>query len=103
VLELSCIVVAGLAGLRLAAAIIDPGTQTRTDALRTEARAAVEIIIGTIPWLVLAGLVEGFLTPPGTRPTVLLFVGFALGAIFWGLVLWRGAPEPRPPTGEPAL
>jgi uncharacterized membrane protein SpoIIM required for sporulation len=103
VLELSCIIVAGLAGLRLAAAIIDPGTQTRMDALRTEARAAVEIIIGTMPWLVVAGLVEGFLTPAGTGLTVVLFVGFALGAIFWGLVLWRGAPEQPPVTGEPAL
>jgi uncharacterized membrane protein SpoIIM required for sporulation len=103
VLELSCIVVAGLAGLRLAAAIIDPGTQTRTDALRTEARAAVEIIIGTMPWLVVAGLVEGFLTPAGKGLTVVLLVGFALGAIFWGLVLWRGAPEEEPlVTVEPA-
>src|SRR5262249_54978436 len=75
VLELSCISVAGLAGFRLAAAIIDPGTQTRSDALRHEARAAVEIIIGTAPWLVLAGLVEGFLTPAGAGLTVVLFVG----------------------------
>jgi uncharacterized membrane protein SpoIIM required for sporulation len=103
VLELSCIVVAGLAGLRLAAAIIDPGTQTRMNALRTEARAAVEIIIGTMPWLVVAGLVEGFLTPAGKGLTVVLLVGFALGAIFWGLVLWRGAPEAVPATAEPAL
>jgi len=103
VLELSCIVVAGLAGLRLAAAIVDPGTQTRSDALRTEARAAVEIIIGTMPWLVLAGLVEGFLTPAGKGLTVVLSVGFALGAVFWGLVLWRGAPAPPPATAEPAL
>jgi uncharacterized membrane protein SpoIIM required for sporulation len=102
VLELSCIVVAGLAGLRLAAAIIDPGTKTRIDALRTEARAAVEIIVGTMPWLVVAGLVEGFLTPAGAGLTVVLVVGFALGAIFWGLVLWRGAPELPPVTAEPA-
>jgi uncharacterized membrane protein SpoIIM required for sporulation len=103
VLELSCIVVAGLAGLRLAAAIIDPGTKSRMDALRTEARAAVEIIIGTMPWLVVAGLVEGFLTPAGTGLTVVLTVGFALGAIFWGLVLWRGGPAATPATDEPAL
>jgi uncharacterized membrane protein SpoIIM required for sporulation len=73
------------------------------DALRVEARAAVEIIIGTMPWLVVAGLVEGFLTPAGTGLTTVLFVGFALGAIFWGLVLWRGAPEPRAATAEPVL
>jgi uncharacterized membrane protein SpoIIM required for sporulation len=93
VLELSCIVVAGAAGLRLASAIVDPGTRPRMDALRTEARAAVEIVLGTAVWLVVAGLVEGFLTPAGKGLAVVLVVGLGLGVLFWGLILWRGAPE----------
>ena len=92
VLELSCIVVAGAAGLRLGWAIIDPGNRTRGEALREEARAAIEIILGTAPWLVLAGLVEGFVTPSGTGLPTVLAVGLSLGFIYWGLVLWRGAP-----------
>jgi uncharacterized membrane protein SpoIIM required for sporulation len=92
VLELSCIVVAGYAGLRLASAIIDPGTRPRAQALREEARAAVEIVIGTAAWLVVAGLVEGFLTPAGKGLTVVLIVGFGLGILYWGLVIWRGRP-----------
>lgn len=92
VLELSCIVVAGMAGFRLASAIIDPGTRPRGEALRTEARAAIEIILGTACWLVVAGLVEGFLTPAGKGLTVVLIVGLSLGALYWGLVLWRGRP-----------
>jgi uncharacterized membrane protein SpoIIM required for sporulation len=94
VLELSCIAVAGYAGLRLASAIVDPGFRDRGTALRDEARAAVEIILGTSTWLVVAGLVEGFLTPAGKGLNVVLIVGFGLGAIFWGLVWWRGKPEP---------
>jgi uncharacterized membrane protein SpoIIM required for sporulation len=101
VLELSCIAVAGAAGLRLASAIVDPGTRTRTDALRTEARAAVEIVLGTAVWLVVAGLVEGFLTPAGKGLTVVLIVGFGLGALYWGLVLWRGAPAHETITAAP--
>jgi uncharacterized membrane protein SpoIIM required for sporulation len=92
VLELSCIAVAGLAGLRLASAIIDPGNRERGRALREEARAAVEIVLGTAAWLVVAGLVEGFITPAGTGLTTVLIVGFGLGALYWGLVIWRGAP-----------
>jgi uncharacterized membrane protein SpoIIM required for sporulation len=92
VLELSCIAVAGMAGLRLASAIVDPGTRSRMDALRTEARAAVEIVLGTAVWLVVAGLVEGFLTPAGKGLTVVLVVGLGLGSTYWGLVFWRGAP-----------
>jgi len=97
VLELSCIIVAGSAGLRVGWSIIDPGNRTRGEALREEARAAIELILGTAPWLVVAGLVEGFLTPSGTGLPTVLAVGFSLGAVYWGLVLWRGAPaEPEP-------
>jgi uncharacterized membrane protein SpoIIM required for sporulation len=93
VLELSCIIVSGAAGLRLGWAIIDPGNRTRGEALRQEARAAIELVLGTAPWLVLAGLVEGFLTPAGAGLTTALAVGLSLGAVYWGLVLWRGAPS----------
>jgi uncharacterized membrane protein SpoIIM required for sporulation len=100
VLELSCIIVSGAAGLRLGWSIIDPGNRTRGEALREEARAAIEMVLGTAPWLVVAGLVEGFLTPSGTGLPIVLAVGFSLGAIYWGLMLWRGAPEE--PILEPA-
>ena len=92
VLEMSCIIVSGMAGLRIAAAIIDPGFRDRGEALRVEARAVVEIILGTAAWLVVAGLVEGFLTPAGKGLTVVLIVGFGLGILYWGLVFWRGKP-----------
>jgi uncharacterized membrane protein SpoIIM required for sporulation len=93
VLELSCIVVAGLAGLRIGAALVDPGDRPRGEVLRAEALAAVEIFLGTAVWLVVAGLVEGFVTPAGTGLATVLVVGFGLGALFWGLVWWRGAPR----------
>ena len=98
VLELSCIIVSGAAGLRLGWSIIDPGNRTRGEALREEARAAIEIVLGTAPWLVVAGLVEGFLTPSGTGLPTVMAVGFSLGAIYWGLVLWRGGPQPLEPA-----
>jgi uncharacterized membrane protein SpoIIM required for sporulation len=75
VLELSCIVVAGAAGMRLGWSIIDPGTRPRGEALREEARAAIEMILGTAPWLVIAGLVEGFLTPAGAGLATALAAG----------------------------
>ena len=100
VLELSCIIVAGAAGLRLGWAMIDPGTRPRGEALREEARAAIEIILGTAPWLVVAGLVEGFLTPAGTGLSSVVAVGVALGAIYWGLVLWRGGPPEEIATAD---
>nr|MDQ3934382.1 stage II sporulation protein M [Actinomycetota bacterium] len=64
-LELSCIVVAAAAGLRLGEAILRPGRRKRGDALVDEARGAVETVIGTAPWLVVAGFVEGYVSPQG--------------------------------------
>jgi uncharacterized membrane protein SpoIIM required for sporulation len=90
VLELSCIVVAGAAGLRFGWALVEPGPGTRGDALRREARPALAVVLGTAPWLVVAGLVEGFVTPSGVGLTGALAVGFALGAVYWALVFLLG-------------
>jgi uncharacterized membrane protein SpoIIM required for sporulation len=89
-LELSCIAVSCAAGLRLGWAIVEPGTLTRGQSLRREARPAMEIVLGTMPWLVLAGLIEGFVSPNEPPLGVALAVGVAAVAPFWALVLWRG-------------
>jgi len=100
VLELSCIVVAGAAGMRMGWSLIDPGRRRRSDALAEEARAAAELALGTAPWLVLAGLVEGFVTPAGFGLLAALVVGGTLGAVYWGLVWCRGRADPG--SGRPA-
>jgi uncharacterized membrane protein SpoIIM required for sporulation len=98
VLELSCISVCGLAGLRLASALIDPGVLPRADALRERARPAVLVVLGTAPWLVVAGLTEGFVTPRGLPEGAALAVGGALGALYWTLVLRAGRAGARAHT-----
>jgi uncharacterized membrane protein SpoIIM required for sporulation len=89
-LELSCISIAGVAGLRLARALIDPGVRPRGEALRTEARGAVAMVLGTAPWLVVAGLTEGFLTPRDIPLPAALAVGCALAGVYWTLVVCAG-------------
>ncbi len=92
VLELSCIVVGGAAGWRMGWSIVSPGLRTRGDALRREARAAVEVMMGTAAWLVLAGLIEGFITPSGMTVVSASIIGGSVGAVFWTLVLVLGRP-----------
>lgn len=89
-LELTCIVVSGAAGLRLGWAIVDPGPGPRGDAVIAEARGGVEIVLGTAPWLVAAGLVEGFVTPRQVGLGAALAVGIGLAAVWWALLWWRG-------------
>jgi uncharacterized membrane protein SpoIIM required for sporulation len=102
VLELSCVVVASAAGLRMGWALVSPGHRRRGVALAAEARVAVEIVLGTAPWLVLAGLVEGFITPRGLGLGPVVVIGFALGVLYWALVLWRGRkPFEVAATGAP--
>lgn len=99
VLELSCIVVAGAAGLRMGWAVVDPGHRRRSVALAAEARAGAELALGTAPWLVLAGLVEGFVTPAGIGVGPALAVGFGLAAAYWALAWRRGRPAAAAPAG----
>ena len=95
-LELTCIVVGGASGLRLGWALIAPGPRRRGQALVREGREAVEIALGTAPWLVVCGLAEGFLTGPELAVEVQLAIGAGLAALFWGLVAWRGRPTAGP-------
>src|SRR5690625_2014145 len=89
-LELSLIVVAGAAGLRLGWALVRPGHRRRIDAIRDEGRAAIEMAAGAAVLLVPCGLVEGFVTPRGLGFATASLVGIGLAAVFWTLVLWRG-------------
>ncbi len=57
--EITEIVVAGAAGLILARGLLWPGRRSRRDALVHEAKRAVRLVVGGMPVLVLAGLIEG--------------------------------------------
>ena len=94
ILELSCIAVAGVAGMRLGWAVVAPGHLTRGDALRVEARPAAEIVVGTAMCLVVAGIVEGTVSTSGVGVPLGLVIGIGLGVLFWGAVLVRGRAVP---------
>lgn len=108
IIELSCIAVAATAGMRLGDALIAPGPRTRGWALAEEARTSIAIIVGTVPWLVLAGLIEGFVTRAGFGLVPGIALGVGVGALFWALVVVRGRPQrgraavAAGPTGAPA-
>ena len=63
VIELTAIFIAGGAGLLIGKALLMPGDLRRLDALVTNGRLAIKLILGCIPMLLIAGLIEAFISP----------------------------------------
>ncbi|MFZ0042946.1 MAG: stage II sporulation protein M [Solirubrobacteraceae bacterium] len=95
VLELSCIAVSAAAGMRMGWALVEPGPRPRGEALAAEAPRAVIIVLCTAPWLVLAGLTEGFVTPHHLPLAAAIAVGVGLAAPYWAGVIWLGRHTTR--------
>ena len=86
-LEISAVIVAGAAGLRIGWAIIDPGDRSRVDALTEEARRAGSVLIGLIVAFLLAALVEGFVTGRPWPTSLRIGIGVLVFVLFWGWTL----------------
>jgi uncharacterized membrane protein SpoIIM required for sporulation len=89
-LELTCIVIAGAAGLMLGDALLRPGLQRRREALARTSRRAVELVLGAAPVLVVAGLIEGFVSPSDLPMPVKLVFGPVAGLVLYGLLFTVG-------------
>lgn len=91
VIELSVIFIAGGAGLMLGWAVIYPGLLRRRDALAIAARKAVRLIIGCVPLLVLAGLIEGLISPAESIPWPVKWgLGVGSGLLLYSYLLLAG-------------
>jgi len=63
VIELMAIFICGGGGLMFGWAIIAPGNLRRSDALRAAGRTAIRMFGGAVVFFVIAGIIEGFITP----------------------------------------
>lgn len=86
-LEISCIIVAGAAGMRLGMALLNPGFRTRADALREEGRAALAATFVVGVTLFFCGILEGTVSTSGISSATGLVIGISVCAIFWALIL----------------
>jgi uncharacterized membrane protein SpoIIM required for sporulation len=67
-IELTAIFIAGGAGLLIGKALVIPGDKRRIDALVTNGKLAVRLVLGCIPMLIIAGVIEGFISPAHIPP-----------------------------------
>lgn len=82
--ELTAIVFAGAAGLRLGHALVNPGNLSRRHALRNAGGDAMKIMYGTFVMLVIAAFVEAFWS---SSTGVSIGVKLVVGGLCWLLVL----------------
>lgn len=93
VIELSVICLAGGAGLMLADAMLRPGMLTRGEALRLSAGRAVRLLLGGASLLVIAGTIEGFLSPSHVPDVIKFATGIVTGVLLYGY--WLGVGRGR--------
>ena len=94
VLELPAIFIAGGAGLEIARGLLFPGMLPRKVSLAQAGGRAAKLVLGTIPLLIVAGLIEGFFSPSGA-PVIMKF-GLA-AVLFCALLVYLfGTGRTRP-------
>jgi uncharacterized membrane protein SpoIIM required for sporulation len=91
VIELSVIAIAGGTGLMMGWSVLRPGLVSRRDSLIVVARKAVKVLVGCLPLLVVAGIIEGFISPAEGIPWQMKWaIGIVSGILLHGYLLVAG-------------
>ena len=91
--ELTAIVIAGGAGLRLGLDVLAPGRRRRVDALIDGGRRGARLCLGVFAMLLVAAFIEAFWSSIGWIPAM---VKYSVGGALWALVLgwlWFGGRD----------
>jgi uncharacterized membrane protein SpoIIM required for sporulation len=93
VLELSIVITQGAGGLMLGWALISPANRNRSDALVIATGRAFTLLLGLAPLLLIAGTIEGNISPSDAPFGVKVLIGLATGALFYSYLLFSGRTE----------
>ena len=93
VIELSCIFICAGAGMMIGYAMINPGDLTRAQALKKKGIEAAQIVVGCACLLVVAGIIEGFLSPSALPPFIKFGTGILTGIAMYSYLFLVGRDE----------
>ncbi len=100
--EISMIIIAGCAGIIMGNSILFPKTYSRKESFIRGAKDGLKVMISTIPFFILAGFIEGFITRYSNMPNILAFtIIFAtLGFVIWYYIIYPIQLNRKYATGE---
>jgi uncharacterized membrane protein SpoIIM required for sporulation len=90
VIELSCIFIAGGAGMLIGYSLFNPGDLSRGNALKKAGIEAVKLVFGCACLLVIAGIIEGFLSPSSLPASIKYSTGILTGIAMYSYLLLVG-------------
>ncbi len=96
VLELSCIFLCGGAGMLIGYSILVPGDLSRLEAVKKSGLEAVRLVIGCAFVLVIAGIIEGFISPSSLPPGFKIATGILTGIALFSYLLLSGRERKSP-------
>lgn len=89
-IEISVIIIAGCAGIVLGNSLLFPGTYTRLQSFIRGAKDGLKIMLSTVPFFIIAGFLEGFVTRHTNMPDwlAIIIIGGSLFLILYYYVLY---------------
>jgi len=94
VLELPAIFIAGGAGLEIARGMLFPGLLPRRESLALAGGRAARLVLGIVPMLIIAGIIEGFVSPSGIATPLKFLLAAVLIAALTTSLARPGTPQP---------
>lgn len=87
-IEISCIIIAGGAGLIMGKHLLFPGTYTRFQSFKLGGVRGLQVLMGILPLITMAAFIEGFFTRYTDTPDLirLIFIGLCLAFVLWYFV-----------------
>jgi uncharacterized membrane protein SpoIIM required for sporulation len=89
-IEISVIIIAGCAGLVMANGMLFPGTYTRLESFKRGVKNGLKIMVSTVPFFIVAGFLEGFVTRHTEMPDwlAILIISGSLALILFYYVIY---------------
>ena len=77
-----------------------PGDLSRADALKSRGKDAIRLMMGVAVLLVVAGIIEGFISPAPIRPAIKFSIGAITGLALYSYLLLAGRDQVKGEEGN---